>query len=153
MTSEFMEASAEILDIFQYIPMELKNKVPDKLIRVFEKAAIKNYASIINPDKSITEQKISEKTKTILSILYLKYWANEEEKKETYKKISQNEIKYQKELREKFNPDNFWKKSTIIVEEKQENVQAQEIALAKIKKDTLIYRIINIIKRIFRRNS
>ena len=54
MTSEFMQASAEILDIFQYIPMELKNRIPNKLIKVFENSANKNYISIINPDKSIT---------------------------------------------------------------------------------------------------
>lgn len=149
MTSEFMQASAEILDIFQYIPMELKNRIPNKLIKVFENSANKNYISIINPDKSITEQKISEKTKTILSILYIKYWATEEEKKLTLNKISQNEVEYQKELKVKYNPENMFKRSATDLEE-QENVQ--EIALTTIKKDTLIHKIINLIKKFFRRN-
>lgn len=108
MTNEFMVASAEILDIFQYLPAELKNKIPDKLIKLFEESAVTNYQSMIDPDKSITDQKVTEKTKTLLSILYLRYWANEEEKQETYEKIKQNEVLHQQQLREKYNPDDLF---------------------------------------------
>ena len=45
-------------------------------------------------------------------MFHLNYWCNSQEEKEELKELfKENEIKYQAEVREKYNPDNIFKKT------------------------------------------
>ena len=91
---------------------------------------------------------LKPKTQALLGLIYLKYWANEEEKLEFRKKARENEVNYQKELNEKYNPDNLFKnKEKIIVSDDNKT----NMTLQKVKKETFIQRVIQKIKEIFRR--
>ena len=42
--------------------------------------------------------------------MYYKYWCDDNQRIDFMNKIKANEIEYQKELREKYNPDDVFKK-------------------------------------------
>lgn len=108
-TNEFAEAATEITEILSYLPNEYIQKIPKKLRDFFEKVKSNNYISKINPYKPLEKQDIKPKTKTLLVILYRNYWCDEEEKERIDRLLIENDRKYEKELREKYNPDNLFK--------------------------------------------
>ena len=117
----YSEAAVEVLDILKHTRKEDVNKIPKKFIEFLENNKSKTY--IANLDH----------TKTIL---------------EFRKKARENEVNYQKELNEKYNPDNLFKnKEKIIVSDDNKT----NMTLQKVKKETFIQRIIQKIKEIFRR--
>ena len=67
---------------------------------------------------------IKPKTAGLLGMIYVKYWANEEEKQEFMRKANENEQIYQEELRAKFNLNDIFKteKNNKIKETKNENL-------------------------------
>ena len=52
--------------------------------------------------------KLKEKTKSLIGMIYLNYLCNNEEKAKVKLILKNNEERYQKELREKYNPDNIF---------------------------------------------
>ena len=98
----------------------------------------------------MNEQKLQKKTIDILAMLTLNYWCNsEEEKAELMSMYSDNELKYQEELREKYNPDNLFKNKTRIQENIQENVEEKQLVVIDDK--PWYKKIFEKIKNMFRR--
>ena len=122
-TNEFAEASAEINEILGYLPIEYVEKIPAKLREFFNKVKKEDYVSKIDPYKQLDEQELKPKTKTLLTIIYRNYWCNEKERAELDKILIENDKKYEEELRERYNPDNIFKKKEII-EEKVETIES-----------------------------
>ena len=150
-STEYSEAATEVLAILDNTETQAVNKISKKFLKFLKDNSSKTYKPEFDASKPIKELKLKPKTEALLGVIYLNYWANEEEKISFKKRAKENEIKYQEELREKYNPDNMFKNKTITIEEKQEDIQVQETALTEIKKDTLIQKIIKKIKEIFRR--
>ena len=85
---------------------------------------------------------MQRKTIAILAWLNLNYWCDDEEEKEKLIAIyHENDIIKDRELREKYNPDNLFKRKT--KEEKTENVAIIE------HKESAFAKILNRIKRFF----
>ena len=146
-TKEFAEASAEINEILKYLPEEYVGKIPNKLRDFFKKVEDKEYVTNIDPNKSLDEQDIKPKTKTLLTILYREYWCNEEEKAELDKILIENDKKYEAELREKYNPDSIFKKN----EQTEEIETVEETALVKYENKTWYQKMFDFIGNIFKR--
>lgn len=144
----YSEAAVEVLDILKHTRKEDVNKIPKKFIEFLENNKSKTYIANLDHTKAIKEMELKPKTQALLGLIYLKYWANEEEKLEFRKKARKNEVNYQKELNEKYNPDNLFKnKEKIIVSDDNKT----NMTLQKVKKETFIQRVIQKIKEIFRR--
>ena len=93
----------------------------------------------------MNEQKLQKETIDILAMLTLNYWCNsEEEKAELTSMYSDNELKYQEELREKYNPDNIFKKE----EPKREPEVQNNVAVIEYK-ETIFDKLLNKIKQFF----
>lgn len=146
-TNEFAEASAEIDEILKYLPTEYVEKIPAKLREFFNKAKKEGYVSTIDPYKQLDEQELKPKTKTLLTVIYRNYWCNEEERAELDKILIENDKKYEEELRERYNPDNIFKKKEI-VEEKVETIQEN---LPVVVKENIFIRVWNFIKNVLKR--
>ena len=115
------KAYVEILEIIKYMEPECVNKIPKGLIEFFERQKDKNYEYHFDEEKDFSEQKISEETGGLLAMLALNYIANEENKEKIKEILIKNEEEYQKELREKYNPDNLFKDKQNIEENEQNN--------------------------------
>lgn len=107
-------AYAELLEVLSLMEEEYVNRIPKKLLNVFETNKASNYSNHINAEIPLEEQEISEKTSALLAMLMLNYWCDSEEQKQNLKNtFEENERKYQKELKEKYNPDNIFKKDNL----------------------------------------
>lgn len=145
-TNEFAEASAEINEILGYLPTEYVEKIPAKLREFFLKVKKEDYVSKIDPYKRLNEQQLKPKTRTILTIIYRNYWCDEEERAEIDKILMENDKKYEEGLREKYNPDNIFKKKET-VEEKIENIHKN---LPVIIKHNIFTKVWDFIKNILK---
>ena len=149
MKNEQRESYTEVLTILNYMETEYQQKIPKKLIDFFKRNSAKDYKFDIDLAIPLKEQKLKAKTLSLLAMLNLNYWCeNEEEKQELMKKYSENERRYQEELREKYNPDNIFKNRN---PEKsvEENIVKEEVALVEYK-ESIFRRFINKIKSIFK---
>ena len=143
----YSEAAVEVLEILKHTREEDVKKIPKKFIEFLEKNKSKTYIPTLDYTKTISEMKLKSKTQALLGVIYLKYWANEEERLAFEKRVKENEIKYQEKLRQKYNIDNLFnnKKTAVYPENIKEETQLQVL-----QKETLLQRIINKIKSIFR---
>ena len=116
------EAITEILEILKNVDNDLIEKLPQK----FKDFLQDNKSETYNPEfdcmKDLKDLKLKEETKNLLGIMYMNYWSEPEERKEYVKLLNENQIKYNLEIEQKYNPDNLFKKKmsnkSVSVEEK-----------------------------------
>lgn len=147
-SASYSEAATEVLAILDHTEIEAVEKIPKKFIEFLKENSSKTYKPDFDYSKKIKELELKPKTHALLGMIYLKYWANDEEKIAFTKRAKENEIKYQEELREKYNTENLFKNKKVI--EQQEIVEQSE-QLSVIQNKSFIQKIINKIKNIFRR--
>lgn len=149
MENNLSKAYAEVLLILSYMEQKYIDMIPKKLLELFDDEKDKNYQPNINPNISLAEQNLQRKTLTLLAMLNLNYWCEDEkEKQELIAIYTENDRKKEEELREKCNPDNLFKKK-----EKREKVEEpqESTALIEYKEEKFFKRLINKIISFFRR--
>lgn len=92
MKIEYSEAVSETLEILKYMDDELLNKIPLDIIKKLKEKKSETYVNKFDEKDGIDVNKISERTKNILAVLYRDYIANEQEKIEFEKMLLENEI-------------------------------------------------------------
>ena len=144
------EAYSEVLVILENMEDEYKNKVPQELINFFKRNEAKEYVFKLDNSIPLTEQRIKEKTLSLLAILNLNYWCSIDERKELIKKYSDNERKFRKEVDIKYHVDELLRKYDI----KHKDIEEKETIDNKVAvkyEESLLQRLINKIKKIFNR--
>lgn len=144
-------AYAEVVEVLDNMSLEDRNKIPKKVYDFFIEKSSKDYIKHLNKNIALCKQDIREDTKEILAILLTNYWCEtENEKNDLLKLFRENELKYQQELREKYNPDNIFKKRTQENAIEEKNIE-NEFALVEYK-ESIFKKLINKIKNIFHIN-
>lgn len=142
------QAYSEIDTFIELLDEYSKNKIPQKLRKFFKMEKDKEYIKNINPNIPIKEQNLKKETLALIAMINLQYWCEDENEKQRLKAIyAENEIKYQDELREKYNPDKLFKNKQKEVKEKIE-----EIAMIEYKEDSLFTKIKEFILNILKNN-
>lgn len=141
---EYSEAIVEVLDILQYSDENIIEKIPKELISFWQRNKSITYKPNLDHSKSINEMELKEKTKSIITMVYLKYLCDDTEKSNINLILKENEEKYQQQLREKYNPFKNHSQEQKVVE----NTVANNVAIIEYK-ETIFKKIINIIKRFF----
>lgn len=140
MNNDIASAYSEIDEILSKMEDRYVNKIPYKIRELIKKEKNNNYHPNIEFSEEILDNKLQRKTIAILAWLNLNYWCDDEEEKEKLIAIyHENDIIKDRELREKYNPDNLFKRKT--KEEKTENVAIIE------HKESAFDKILNRIKR------
>lgn len=93
MKIEYSEAVSETLEILKYMDDDLLNKIPLDIIKKLKEKKSETYVNKFDEEQGIVIDRISEKAKNIIAILYRDYIANEQEKIEFEKMLYENEIK------------------------------------------------------------
>jgi len=140
--SNYPKAYTEVLEIIKYLPKEERDKIPAEKIKFYEQNCDKEYEFTFDIEKPIDEQNTLRETNAIVVVLFRDYFATTEQKEKLEKILQQNEEKHQQELREKYNPDNIFKKPENRKNEEAETTET--MALVEVKKD-------NVIKEIFKK--
>ena len=146
---EYSEAIVEVLEILKYSDYTVTERIPKKLIDFWQKNKSITYKPNLDHNKSINEMNLKDKTKSLIVMLYLNYLCNDEEKKNVKLILINNEKKYQQELREKYNPDNIFKRNSLEVKDKEDSkgMNADNTKIM-VYKETFFEKIINIIKKV-----
>lgn len=131
MNLETRQAYSEVNCFLELIGKELSNKIPLKLRDFFKREMDANYIPNINPQIPIKEQNLKRKTIAIIAGLNLQYWCKEDRKQELLEIYSNNEKKYQEELREKYNPDDIFKRSIKIAEEDMLSTENMQLSVVE----------------------
>ena len=116
-----------------------------QLRNLYKDEKLKDYIPKYDASIQIEKQNIQRETIAMIALLHLNYWCDSEEEKSKIREIlNENEIKYQKELHEKYNSDNLFKNKN-----KEQEVVVQELAMIEYK-ETFIKKVINAIKKLFK---
>lgn len=146
MVMENMLAYAEIDEILNLLEDDYRERVPKKVRDFFKEEKIKDYHPEIDIEKPLIEQNLKRETMVLLAILNLNYWCeNEEEKQSFLDELDKNEEE-KKELEEKYNPDNLFKK-------KQDESTENNLQIIEYKKPNFIQILLTKIKKIFKREN
>ncbi len=136
------DISKETLTFLSFFDKKMIENIPTKLIsKLCEEAADSKMNFYIDVNKSFEEQKISEKSKDLISLIYYDYIAEKDEKKEILEQWNLNEKNYQNAQKEKYNYDRLFTK-------KKQNTDCVE--LVEVKKDTIFQKIKNLLKKIIK---
>ena len=154
-STEYSEAIVEVLDILHYSEDDIIEKIPKKLIEFWERNKSTTYKPNLDHSKPINEMKLKDKTKSLITMIYLNYLCDETQKKNTQLILKNNEEKYQKELREKYNPDNIFNRNQVIKEKKEiENYTETKQNIQMIEyKESFFTKIKKIILKFFNKNK
>lgn len=136
------DVSKETLTFLAFFDNKMIAKIPAYIItKLCEEAADSKLDFYIDVNKKFEEQKISEKSKDLISLIYYDYIAEEDEKKEILKQWNLNEKDYQNAQKEKYSYDNIFRN-------KKENTTC--VALIEVKKETIFQKIKNLLKKIIK---
>lgn len=141
------KAVSEVIDILKHSEIEVTQKIPKKFIEFLTKNSDHDYIPDIDYSEENWENSIEEDAKVLIALIYRDYIMSEEEKE----KVKEEAEKQEQEIREKYNPDNLFKKNSKIENEKSQDDTEQEVqkSLLIIKEEKWYERIINKIKEIF----
>ncbi len=99
---------AEVYEVLENIPKEDYYKIPKEITSLFENFKGFNAIKKIDPNKSFSEQNISQDAKDIIFYISLNYWLSEDQRNEAIKKLEINE----KIFNEKYSVENLFKDSS-----------------------------------------
>jgi len=149
MENNIYKAYAEVDMILSFMEVKYVEKIPKKMRELFENKKLQNYEPKINPQIPLDEQNLQKKTYAILAMLNLNYWCDDKnEKQELIKIYAENDRKKEEELREKYNPDNIFKKNE---KENIPNIEEKNTALVEYKESNFFKKIIRKIMNLFKK--
>ena len=152
MESNLSKAYTEVLVILSYMEKKYIDMIPKKLLELVNEEKDKNYQPNINPNISLAEQNLQRKTLALLAMLNLNYWCKDEnEKQEMLKMYSENDKKIEAEMRERYNPDNLFKKRENV--EQNDEVKEECTDIIEYKEQNIFKKILNRIIKFFKRNN
>lgn len=152
-SEEYKIATTEVLSILEYLPQSEVDKIPNKFKEFLKENSLSAYKPNFDYSLGLDKIELKHKTKLLLAMIYRNYICSEEERLEYNKILYQNEETHQKYLREKFNPDDIFKKvdkqESITVELAEDNsnaalIQYKETFFMKFK--NFIFKVLHINK-------
>lgn len=127
--TNYANADKEVLIVLNNLIKEDYEKIPKEYIKFLETNANPDYDFKYDSSKAFNEQELLDDTKYILFGLFEKYGATEVQKSKIKAFKNNYNEKLEKEKREKYNPDDIFKKNNLnenIINKTKENVQIVE---------------------------
>ena len=141
---------SEVYQILETLGTEYIDKLPSKLYNMIKEKRDFDYNPQYVDDIPLNKQNVKKETISIIALLHLNYWCEDEQEKIEIKQIlDKNEKKYQQEIREKYDPDKIF--STQIKNVVIENDNSKHELIIK-EKTTFFTKILNKIKSMFNMN-
>lgn len=143
---EYMNSLYQISEILKYITPTLKVRIPKRIISYIESNKSKDYSWKIDKTLPLEKQELLPTTKELITLLYKDYMCDDISKLKLNKVLKENQIKYENEVREKYNPDNIFK-------ERNKSYETNKITIENNKimnyKESFLSKIINRLKSLF----
>lgn len=129
----------EVYEVLMNSSREVNTKIPYKFRKYLFEHMDREYKVEVDLSKRIEEQNISQEAKDILALIYRDYLVSKTEREE----LIQREIRNHKE-KEKYNPDNLFKK-------KNENIKGEQSLVVIQKEKNIFRRIFNYLRKLKKR--
>ena len=140
----YRQAFAEVLEVLKHTSKSIVEKIPEKFIMFLKDNKDNEYIADIDFSKPNWEDEVKQETQAILALIYRDYIVSPEKKSEL---IREEQIRIEKEIREKYNPDNIFKNK------KEETVIENTNLPVEIKKETFFKKLISFIKELFNKTN
>lgn len=147
MDNVYREAFAEVLEVIKNSNQRILEKIPKKFITFLNENKDNNYMVKIDFTDENWDDSIKQETQAILALIYRDYIVSQEERARLLTEEKEEQIRIENELREKYNPDNLFKKQDQV--KNTEEVMTEEVAMVEYK-ESIFKRFINKIKSIFK---
>jgi len=146
-SGKYCDAMAEMLYYFNGIDESEIKRIPTRLMNYFKENATKDYVCDFDYNKPLKELNLKDETKALIGMIYINYICDsKEQKQKVLSKLSENEVKYQEELRRKYSTENLFKNRVKTLDDEVNNV-----ALVEYKEIKWYDRLIIKIKKLFRK--
>ena len=143
----YRQAFAEVLEVLKHTSKSIVEKIPEKFIMFLKDNKDDEYIADIDFSKPNWEDEVKQETQAILALIYRDYIVSSEKKSELIREEQEKQIRIEKEIREKYNPDNLLKN-------KQEQTVVENTNLpVEIKKETFFKKLISFIKGLFNKTN
>lgn len=140
MTNQNYEmALTEVDEILSNTDIQLVNKIPIAFRNLIKENKSKDYKPSIDKNKPIDQQNLLKETEAILSLIFISYWATDEEKIE----LQEKDEKEYEELKRKT--------EIVFKADKEEQIQEEVVSLAVKKEIPWYKKIYNKILKLFKR--
>ena len=149
MKEEYREAFSEVEQILKLMPTNLSNRIPMKFKNIISLEKSKTYIPQIS--EPFEECELKEETKIILAVIYRDFLCSKEERENLLERDKNKLLEFEKELREKYNPDNLFKNKNTSSESIQDNIST-ETAMVEYKEKNFLQKLFDKIKNLFKRN-
>lgn len=161
MNNKYAKAYTEVVELLNALPIDEFNQIPSEEIEFYKENMDKDYNFLIDSGVDLSKQNISFEANSIIIDIFQKYFATEEQKEKIEKILEKNSAEEDALKRERYNPDNIFKKevpSNIKVEEtienENENVDVEKNEILPINvKENIFFKIKNFILRIFNKEK
>lgn len=147
MDNVYRQAFAEVLEVIKNSNQRILEKIPEKFITFLNENKDNNYIVKIDFTDANWDDSIKQETQAILALIYRDYIVSQEERTRLLAEEKQEQIRIENELREKYNPDNLFKKHSEDKNVTENDIQS-EVAIVEYK-ESIFKRFINKIKDIF----
>lgn len=145
--TKYANAYTEVYEILNCLDKDEYNKIPVELLEVFEENRNLDYEYEVNEEQDLTKQPMLVETKAILLNIFRDYLATSEQSKKIKQWLQADREYLEKQKREKYSNNIFENKG-----KKECNTEKANIQLPiEIKKQSIFQRIINKLKKIFKR--
>lgn len=128
------QAIAEVVEILKHSENKITNKIPEKFMQFLYNNSDNNFKVNIDFNNEHWDDTIKHDTKLLLALIYRDYIVSKEERDELLKQEQDRINKEEQELREKYNPDNLFKKQNVGIEDKNTNT-ISNMQLIEIKEE------------------
>ena len=149
MNVQTQEIYSEVSSILNLLGESYIKKLPVSLFNMIKEEKRQDYNPKYDSKINLEQQNMKRETLSMIALFHLNYWCNSDEEKNELKTLFKtNEEKHQAEIREKYNPDNLFKKRST---QQEEYVVTKEVAMVEYK-EPFLKGIFNKIKRMFHIN-
>ena len=143
------ETYSEVYSILNMLGENYIIKLPSKLYHMIKEEKSNEYNPQYDFRIALEQQNIKKEALSMIALFHLNYWCDSQEEKQELKDLfKENEIKYQAELREKYNPDNIFKNRNNSTQ-KEESIENESVALIEYK-ENIFKKMINKILKFFK---
>ena len=132
---ETKKGISEVLYILKYMDRSYTEKIPPDFFQFLKENSTEINETEIDFSQPIEELKVNQKTKELLALLYIRYWASPDEKSEFKEILRSNYLQHQSMINEKYSYKNIFKDiKENLEEDKQESTELMVINESLIKR-------------------
>lgn len=148
MKNEYREAFSEVEQIINLMPSNLANRIPVGFKQIIK--AEKSNTYMPNITEPIEKCELKTETTIILAVIYRDFLCSKEERANLIERDTNDLTEFERELREKYNPDNIFKNRDTTQYSQEEN-QEEQMAVVEYKEKNFLQKLFDKIKHIFKR--